>query len=535
MPGGDQRFHTQQLEQYGVPESLPMSAQEQVLEIRRQNDQAAQTEQERKRFEEERRRQAAIIMATPGISDDEKAELLRRQGAPPEEMPAPVAPQEPPQFAPDPRVAAVAGQGQGGPPANPMGAGISRIGAQQRKFEGQMMQGQEQAAGASISQENAVTSQAAAQTRLAQDEATMMGDARRRAQEQEQVRAENENARLQQMQRAEAALNDMLDELRTKKIDPNRLQGRETRVRIGNTIGNIFGTMAAAKLGVAGSTFAQTAAQNMEALQSAIGRDIQAQTAEIDNLRTTIGAKQNGLQMMRNRFGDERAAESALRVALWDDVEQQWRQKTAEARVPEIQAKAEEQLAAIQGQRAQATQAFAGVMNENALRAINAQENLRATGQQLQIQAAKADGASAALPPVTDTEWIGPATEKDREEVAKIMVVFNPLKSSIDDLRRFREKNGFSIQGSTARTVGRVKLNRMKQLLRKAEGAGANFTESEQELVYGEVPNDPSEMGRVAVRLDELSNRIQQENAERLRAYGARPRARASANVGGAE
>lgn len=527
----------------GVDPALPdyTTPEEQIGLLQGRLDEA---ETQRRAQEAEQQRMAQVtearrIMADPTISDAEKARLIQQRqlgnaaaaGQAPAPEPPPSAPE---QFAPDPRQAQASTQAPS--LANPAAGGIARLGREQRKFEGTQREARGLLDESLASEEQALQQKADARREYFSQEAQLMEEANQKANELRARQQEQENYRQGEMKKAENTLNDMIVDFRSKKVDPTRLNSKRTRVQIGNAIGSAFGALAAAKLGVAGNTFAASAQRNMQAIESEIEQDIRAQQDDIANLRTAIGMKENGYQMMRQRFGDERAAAEALRIAMWDQVEQEAKGRLSKMNADVAGAEGQELIAQIGAKKAEAISRMGSVVNENALRTINAQEQLRMKGAALEIekQKAAAKGAGQVMP-VMDTQQIGPATDKDREKAVEVMRGYNAVSQAINDLQKFRGKEGYAFKGEEAVAVGRVKAARAIKQLALMDQAGANFTEMEKELITAGVPDDPTELGRVAARLEEIGNRVAEETSARLRAYGFKLEPKSRDKVGAAE
>ena len=526
-----------QAEEEGIDTTVPdFTTPEENIGILegRLNEQEAQRkadEAEQQRLEQVK--EARRIMADPTISDAEKRRLIQQRdlvGAQASAEP----PSAPEQFAPDPRQQPASQPSA--PTRNPASRGIGRLGRQRREFEAGQEKAQEMLDTSLSSEAEALKEKAEARRQYFQEEAQLMDEARQKALELRERQQEQENYRVGQLKKAENELNDMVADFRSKKVDPNRLASKKTRVQVGNMLGSAFGALAAAKLGVAGNTYAASAARNMQSIEAEIERDIRAQQDDISKLRTAIGMKENGFQMMRQRFGDERVAEEALRVALWDQVEQEAKSKLSKMNASVAGAEGKELMAQVGAKKAEAISRMGSVVNENALRTINAQEQLRMKGAAVQAQQAQAEAqAQGRVMPVMDTEQIGPASKKDREKAVEIMRGYNAVSQSINDLQKFRGKEGYAFKGEEATAIGRVKAARAIKQLALMDQAGANFTEMEKALITAGVPEDPTELGRVAARLEEMGKRVAEEAGARLRAHGFRLTPKTREKVGAAQ
>jgi hypothetical protein len=276
----------------------------------------------------------------------------------------PPVPPPPPQAAegdapPDPRLQ-----------RSPQDALDAELGAQNKRFQGQLGAASDAQRKAYDLQKTAIGQSADVQRQNAQAETQYLNDYAQKARELADDAQTNENFRQAELSKGEQEIRGILSDFRSRKVDPNRLYSRQRKVEIGNMIGGAFGALAAAKLGVSGNAYADTARQNLQSLQTAIDRDIDTQREEIARLGRIAGDKQNGLAMMRARFGDERQAEAALRIAQIDDIQNKFKAKLAQNKIPGVDAQQNELMAGLEERKAAEAMKFAQIGNENALREI---------------------------------------------------------------------------------------------------------------------------------------------------------------------
>jgi len=407
--------------------------------------------------------------------------------------------------------------------ANPMAGTIRQLGRRQQQFEKEVgaagkLQGQ------SLERQlDAAAMASDAKRAYHEEEADILAGAQQRQAELEADRAEAERFRTEEMGKAEGELNDVLQDFRSKKVDPERLYSRARRVQITNSIALAFGSIAQGKyaaIGIGGPNPLEAVAKRRMQTENQIQRDIEAQRGEIAKLKTLAGVKQNGLGLMRQRFGDERAAESALKVAMWDDVETQMKQRLAQSSIGAQDAGVVQMMGIIEEKKAENAMNLAGVTNENAQRTIAAQGAARAQGMAL---AAKAKVAAEGMPPPSPgIRWIDQryANKENRKEIAKIMSKHAPLEASLRDMIQFREQHGFEIADRDVVRAGAVKMTALKNMIRNAAEAGANFPEEEQRLVFGPLPDNPTDLARVLVTLQGFLEEANRGTSEKIRAFG---------------
>ena len=154
------------------------------------------------------------------------------------------------------------------------------------------------------------------QTREAEENKIRQQDAQRELVEREQT-----------WKKDESDLNQLLEEQKTKKVDPNRLFGGDRiLLGIGAAIARAFGAYAA----VLGGT------QNFagQVIDNAIDRDIRAQESELDELGRRSN---NALARLERHYGNRQEAKAALEILQRQAVEQQRAELVTATRRADIQ------------------------------------------------------------------------------------------------------------------------------------------------------------------------------------------------------
>lgn len=117
------------------------------------------------------------------------------------------------------------------------------------------------------------------------------------------------------------------------KIDPNHFwESRSTGQKIMAAIGIALG-------GIGGGLSGHGGNVAMDVINKAIDRDIDAQKFNASHKQSTFQNQMGIYGMMRQRFGDERQAEAATRMAYLQNVEMQLKDTAAKYQSPEMQAK----------------------------------------------------------------------------------------------------------------------------------------------------------------------------------------------------
>jgi hypothetical protein len=160
-----------------------------------------------------------------------------------------------------------------------------------------------------------------------------------------QLRESNRQAQLKQ---AGDTLNQAVLKYSSNKIDPNSFwENRTTGQQVSLAIGAFLGAF---------DPHGNNTAVAM--LNNAMNRDIEAQKANIDVQGNVLKANQSVYDEMRARFGDERQAEAATRLAMLNQVQLKLQETSAQYKGPQIQAQAAAGNAAIEQEKAQALMNF---------------------------------------------------------------------------------------------------------------------------------------------------------------------------------
>ena len=391
--------------------------------------------------------------------------------------------------------------GPGRPPGRPATSGaLGALAQQGKRFERQLARANAARQEAAGIEAKAVKQEAAAQKGLLKGQIGLMRAYKTDMMNLQKEQQAAESMRVKAWRDDKAKLDATLEDVATKKIDPNRLNSRLRAVQIGNMIGSAIGALAAAKLGVAGTTYDATAARMMNAMEGEIERDIEAQRQEIDQMKARAVGIRNGLDMMRQQHGDERAAEAALRTAKYDQLERDFRMKAQEVGIQQTDPLLQRQLAEIQTKRAEAMQEFAAVSNENAMKLITAGEDIRNT------QMAMRTAELAAMAQQMEAQQ---KTAQGRELSAANVISMgenNTALLAIDEVdRAFKDLTGeFSgvmqfLPGTDA-TLYTDKVNVASQVIAKALNKGV-LTDADMERTRNFLPTAGDGQRRAQMKL----------------------------------
>lgn len=119
-----------------------------------------------------------------------------------------------------------------------------------------------------------------------------------------------EARRMEEQRGKEQEIGRLIEDVQTSKVDPGRLWGSS------NTMAQIGAALAIAVTGFAEGMSGKGGNSALDRLNGLIDKDIDAQKGIIDNKKAALMGKRTLLGEMRQRFGDERQAEMATRIAM---------------------------------------------------------------------------------------------------------------------------------------------------------------------------------------------------------------------------
>jgi len=285
--------------------------------------------------------------------------------------------------------------------------------------------------------------------------------------ENEKTRAAKETERSEavnaQILKLDAAKNDYA----TSKIDPNRLWKRKgTGMQILGALMQGLTVFAAAKYNLANGDAAT------QIINRAIDQDIDAQKEEISTKKGVVDAENNVYQMMRQRFGDDRLAESATRQILLEGSQLKLASITSKFQGPEAKAKSAQLKGALSVEQQKDAMNFAKISGEVAdtkSKAANLNADKYVPG--LKQYALTAD---------------------DAKELKKADSDRNSVKQGINRLKEIRTKYGSELSNravvAEAKTIATDMLLKYKNIAQLGV-----LSKSDQDLLDKLMPADPTQ------------------------------------------
>ena len=183
-----------------------------------------------------------------------------------------------------------------------------------------------------------------AESDAAQAQADMM---RRGIDEQREMIAAQQRADAayqREMQSAVEAYQQAAQEVADIKIDPDRWMSKN------GAFGSIA-TVLSAMFAQAGTALTGAPNMAMSIIDQRINADLQAQETMLKNKQTALAAQESVLGRMRQLYGDDAAAKSAAREALWQATEAEIERQAREWGTTDALAKRDAMLAAIESQK----------------------------------------------------------------------------------------------------------------------------------------------------------------------------------------
>lgn len=349
--------------------------------------------------------------------------------------------------------------------------------------------------------------------------------------------AEAENARQGVLRRHDESLARMRRELATQREDPGRYW------RDAGTGARILGGIAVG-LGAAGAALTGGPNTALEILQDAVDEDIEAQRTNLAERRADYSAAERERENVEDRFQDERMREEARRVAAWDEVERRIQALAAQSQGEMAQANAQQMLAGVQRNRAEAEMRFQQLNREAAARAAAARARASQSRQvvvtedgiqievtprnALQVQemlregrARQAEAGGGTIPglEVIDQARVGQLSPTDRSRVAQLASTYGDLRGAVDEMIRLRNEHGMEVFGNAEMGNQRRRAMRALSVLEEAGALG----DQEREYYESQIPDPSSADPRTLGRLEALQSRVRQQGEERFRPFGYRP------------
>lgn len=231
--------------------------------------------------------------------------------------------------------------------------------------------------GALFDIENAHTAQQIAEQEIAnaakdkaQYDADLIREQNAQIQDIEDIRIATQEARQKHLDAEINKLKDLQVDLASQKIDPDRYwDNKSTASKIFASIGMILGGGAAAILG-------KDKSSAEEMIDRAIENDIEKQRQAIASKKKGVGAQQNILSLMKEKFKDEDQAAAAAKASMYETTQNKLKESAARFQAPQIQAKAQKLLAELEVKKQAALGQFQQAAAKQA-RSASTQQALR--------------------------------------------------------------------------------------------------------------------------------------------------------------
>lgn len=361
-----------------------------------------------------------------------------------------------------------------------------------------------------VQQQGAAQAGADAAKNLADETARALQDHQFNAEKLEADRVQREAARQAQYEKEVGEYDTLSKQLLNAKVDPDRYwNSRSTGQKVLASISLFLGGLGGGVSGKGGNV-------GLDIINKAIDADIDSQKSDLDRLQKVGGMKQTVLSMMRDKFTDERQAESATKAFHLDQTVMKLKEVAARNKGPEVQAQVDGLIGQLEAQKMGLLAGFE--------QASKAKQVMLGGGQQ--------------LPPGVDVETL-PADQRERyvtgmglattKEGAKEMM---KLKASTDgstqmlgELIKLTHKTGKSINPETKQYAESLSAMLKGQVREGVLGPGT-VNESERKVLDNLI-KDPTAIfsmdGVSRMALQTVMDRLQANLMNNAKAHGLRP------------
>lgn len=272
-------------------------------------------------------------------------------------------------------------------------------------------------------------------------------------------------------------------------------------------------------------------------IQDAINTDIAAQKDNADRLerrgQAQLASKMNLYGMMRQKFGDDIAAEAATQAASLNIVQQRLAAIGSQYKGPEIAAKLKEANALVEQQKQEKSAELRIRLEQLAIQRQAAAREAALAGVQLSAAKAKLANAMPAVPnaQVTGNTPVEALNEDQRErfvpgyglatdkEAAKkgreTAAAYTTYKDSLNELIRWRKEYGTEKLDRAALATGNSLLNDVKIAYKGANNLGTldNGSIDFMDKVFA---SDAGEIGFLLPKLEAIAGRTDEKFNKRL-------------------
>lgn len=297
-------------------------------------------------------------------------------------------------------------------------------------------------------------------------------------------------------------LDQVKSDLASTKVDPSRIwKEKGTGSMIAAAIMQGLGAFASARWNIAGGDLPA------KIISQAVDRDIEAQKEEIAKKKGLVDAESNVYQMMRQRFGDDRLAESATRQYLFEGAKLRLDQLGAKYQGAEAQAKVGQLKGALDVEQQKDAMLFAKTAAD--------------------IYDTKAKSANLNADKYVPSLQQYALTAEDAKEMKKASSDLASVKSGLSRLKEIRSKYGSEIANrpvvKEAKTIATDMLLKYKNIAQLGV-----LSESDKELLDRLIPADPTQFewtGSTNAQLDAFGKLVERGYSELAISKGLNPSA----------
>lgn len=334
------------------------------------------------------------------------------------------------------------------------------------------------AAKAEVAAANAASNQAQAETTILNERIAKQEEFLKQQQDLEKKRQEFSQKQFEELQK----VNDNIQKTAAQQVDPNRFwnnlsTGRKIMTGISVVLGQAFAGKGNENKSM--TMFNNLVQQDIDAQKENIKNQMEGQRMKFDASKSLYGT-------MLQKFGDERQADAATRLAYYDQIKNRIEATASQFKSPIIQANAQKAVAALDVQAQQARQNFIQASQDRAieLEKLGATSNL--ARQKAQLEMVK-ENRERMVP------GLGLALTKEDVSIlkAKNTDIYDSI-SLLDDLKKLGNKP-FSSMSPKARARADQILNILAGKMRIAVTGGGPLTEQERAMLRATV-GDPTKI-----------------------------------------
>lgn len=337
-----------------------------------------------------------------------------------------------------------------------------------------------------------------------------------------------EAQRSQRMAEEQGKLADVQQQIADRKIDPSRVwHSFGAGEKIGAGIAMAMSAIGNALTGQGGAVNGALAM-----IQNTVDRDIAAQREAVAGMRDDLAAKTNLFGLMRTKFADDRQAEAAARSGLLQAAQMKAEQYKAAAGSAEARANGDALIAGLGQQGLQNKAQFDNQANAQIQQGlglgIHAEQNADQIATSERVAAAKAAGervkGDREAKTIEGLEGYA-KSENAYTKAQEFEGSYQTLMPMIREQKALREKYGVELMRSPA--AARAQQNSALMLMELKNAFQLGVLSGPDEALLNKInPNDPTAVGWIMERLDNLQAKIESGTNAKLRVLGFKNRQR---------